>query len=460
MNLEKEHKIDSTVREENESPAILRGYTESLNKANEEVVKTKARLDAINGAIASGQAVVPKHDQRTLSDLEKRHQELTEKLAELDERFTRDYLALQPSLKFIPQQIKKLENEIKKKRNRGKSIVWTEVNQAYQAAQQVVTKIRMQLDAHKKETANFSSLFSRHQQLVQDLEALELISRETRDRLSKIEIKHFDKYPQVDVIDRASVNMQAISPDYNKGALIAFIASLGFAFITVWLRDFLMKDRVKQEQVDLPLSAWFSQNQGYEKIVQQKVENVIEQKSMDRLSHLPVYQKISDGHLQMLLNNADNNTQQLILLLLSGLTLEEIADLSIGEIGLEQSTIQLSGHSPRIILLGTRVKTLLTESVYSGFLWGQKEGVTVEELNALLFCRVVDLGLNDSEGMLSTKLRESYIIYLVEQGIRLSLLEKIVGYQSPLELASYAEFSPLGEGRDIDLIQQVYPLCI
>lgn len=455
----RQNDINSTIREENESPAILKGYTKALNKANEEVVKAKAKLDATNSAIANGQAVVPEHEQRTLVNLEKRHQKLTEQLDQLDEQFTRDYQALKSSSKYIPKQIEKLEKEIKNKKNNGKSIVWTEANQAYYAAQQVVAKIRIQLDNHKKKSVNFSSLFSKHQKLVQDLEALELINRETRDRLAKIESKHFEKYPQVDVIDRASVNMQAISPDYNRGTLIALIASLLIAFITVWLCDFLMKDRaIKQEPNDFPLTAWLDQAQVHQRIAQQKVENVLEQKSQNGLPHLPAYQKISDEHLQILLNNADNSTQQLILLLLSGLTLAEIAELKTEQINLEYSIIQFSEHSARKIPIGKHLEKLLTESVNSGILWGQKEEISVDELNALLYCSVVDLGLHDLDGILAKKLRETYVIYLVEQGIRLALLEKIVGYLSPLELASYAEFSPAGEGCDIELIQQVYPL--
>ncbi|MCK5666050.1 MAG: hypothetical protein KAI17_21320, partial [Thiotrichaceae bacterium] len=119
----KVHDISSIAREENELPATLQSLTQTLNQANEQVVKSKARLDAINMAIANGQAVVPEQEQRSLSHLERRHQELTEKLAEFDKRFTRDYLMMQPSLKFIPEQIAQLEKEIKGKQNRGKSIV-------------------------------------------------------------------------------------------------------------------------------------------------------------------------------------------------------------------------------------------------------------------------------------------------------------------------------------------------
>ena len=72
--------ISSIEREENEALARLKGLNESLNLASEEEVKTKARLDAINKAIARGQAVVPQEDTRTLSLLESRAQELREEL--------------------------------------------------------------------------------------------------------------------------------------------------------------------------------------------------------------------------------------------------------------------------------------------------------------------------------------------------------------------------------------------
>nr|WP_305907293.1 hypothetical protein [Methylomarinum sp. Ch1-1]MDP4520033.1 hypothetical protein [Methylomarinum sp. Ch1-1] len=116
----KAHDISSIAREENESLTKLNGLTQALNNANEEVVKAKARLEAVNQAISNGEAVVPEQEQRSLSNLERRYQELKEKLAEFDKRYTREYLALQPSLKFIPEQIKQLEAEINNKRQVGK----------------------------------------------------------------------------------------------------------------------------------------------------------------------------------------------------------------------------------------------------------------------------------------------------------------------------------------------------
>ena len=50
----------------------------------------------------------------------------------------------QPTLKLIPEQIKKLEAEIKYKRDYGKSVVLTEAENNDAAAQQTVREIHAQ----------------------------------------------------------------------------------------------------------------------------------------------------------------------------------------------------------------------------------------------------------------------------------------------------------------------------
>ncbi|MCK5122407.1 MAG: integrase, partial [Methylococcales bacterium] len=455
----KEHDISSIVREENELPATLRSLTQALNKAKEELVKSKARLDAINIAIAKNQTVVPKQEQRSLSQLEKRHQELTEKLTEFDRRFTRDHFKFRSSLKVIPEQIKQLEREIREKQKTGKSMVWTEASQNYHAAKQVVSEMRQQLDAYKDKATNFSTLFAKHQKLVADLESFELINRETRERLLKIESKQFEKYPQVDVVERAGVNRQAVSPDYNIGALIVLIISLVLAFLMVWFNDFLMRGKENQSTINFPITAWFGNTEAHQGIAQQSATNEIEQHSQNGLAYLQTYQKLAVDEVQVLLKHADNKTQQLILLLLSGVTLNEISGLTIEQINSDGSMIRLEGTSPRDIQVGERLQVLLIKSTQGGFLWGVQDDVFVVDLNAMLYCCEVDAGLIREAGLLAETLRQTYVIYLVEQGIRLALLDKIIGYQSPLELAGYAEYSPSAGGCEIENIQPIYPAC-
>lgn len=454
----KKHDISSTTREENEVLAKLQGLNRAMNDANENMVKAKARLDAVNQAIANGQAVVPEQEQQSLSSLERRYQELKEKLAEFDKRYTREYLALQPSLKFLPEQIRQLEAEIRQKRQEGKQIVWTQANQDYYAARQVVGDIKRQLEIHKKEAADFTTLFAKHQKLIDDLTALEELQRETRDRLVKIESKQYEKYPQVDVVERASVNRQAVSPDYDLGGLIALVAALSFAFFMVWVSEFLTRERSERHQFVFPLQAWFGDIKPRQSLVTQRPHRVIENNGRAELPQMPHYQKLTDEQIKRLLSHADRDTELLVLFLLSGLTVDEIIGLSIDRIDFDRREIAVDSESPRTIPLGGRLLGLLSRTGESQSVWQDRPQLFVDDARAMLYCLSVDSGLDQAEP-LELSLRRTYIIYLVEQGLRLSLLTKIVGRLTPVELAGYGEFSPPGEGVSCEQIEWIHSLC-
>jgi len=457
----KEHDISSITREENELPATLISLTKALNNANERVVISKAKLDAVNQAIAAGRAVVPQRYQTGLTGLEKEYRKLTGKMAEFDKHFTRDYLQYKGSMKYIPERIKELKKQIKLKRRTGKGIVRTEASQEYYAAKQVVEKIRKQLDKHKIKATKFTALFSKHQKMIDDIESMELMTRKIQDRLVKIQSRQYDKYPQVDVVERASLNMQAISPDYKVGIYIVLSVSLFLAFFIVWLREFLLQSPVKDDPsaFDVPEATWFGTMQQNKEINQHKEINFIEQEKPSGLPQTLVFKKISNLDIQLLLKHADKNTQQLILLLLSGLNLEEISDLSIEQVDFELSSIQVLGQPSRTTPIGKVLQEKLNESFQDSTLWGEKGVLSVDEMNAMLYCSAVDIGLDSLQQPLADILRKSYIIYLVEQGVRLTALVDIVGKQTPMELASYAVYSPVGSGCSIDKIQLIYPLC-
>jgi len=457
----KANDISSITREENELPATLISLTKAFNNANEEVLKTKAKLDAINQAIAKGEAVVPKQELTSLTELEREYRGLKEKLAEFDKNFTRDYLQFKGSMKHIPEQIEKLERQIKQKRAIGRGVVWTEVSQNYYAAKQVLDKVRRQLDQHKLKAANFTTLFSEHKKRVEDLEAMELLTRETQDRLLKIESKQFEKYPQVDVVERASINKQAVSPDYNLGLALAVFTSLLLAFFAVWFRGFLMQGQapVEQDSYDLPMAAWLGERDQGKFSVQKTDDRYIKQQTVGELPQLAVNQQLTEAEVQKLLTQGDKNTQLVILLLLSGLAVDEISSLTLEQIKSEFAAIEVLGRSPRTLTVGRGLQERLDESLYRKRLWEQQESLSIEEINAMLYCSAIDIGLSDVEETLADALRNKYIIFLVEQGLRLTALSEVFGFQSAIELAAYASFSPEGEGVDIDQVQLIYPVC-
>jgi len=447
--------ISSTGREENEPLARLNGLNESLNKASEDEVKAEANLDAVKLAIARNQAVVPDQEQGSLQDLEKRLQELREKLAEFDKRFTRDYLDKQPTLKIIPEQIKKLEAEIKDKREYGEKIVLTEAENNFAAAQQTVKEIRAQLDEHKKQAAAFTSKFTEHEALKTDLEGLEKLYRETQERLVQIETSQKEKYPQVAVINRAYRSTIPVRPDYSRDALIALIGSLFAGLFTVWIFDYLTRKQEQPSPITLSGIHMYNPAVANGLTYQQTAAQPIEQRQTNALAG-PLYRELSVHQLRILLDASNLKSKQVIGLLLSGLTLDEAASLKTDQIDLENATITITGSVPRTLTINRALKALFAQSGDRP-VWDANKLASADDLGAALLCSAVGSGLPNSGEITAETIRHSYIAYLVRQGLRLSDLEQITGYLEPSVISSYSSYSPPQQGCGIDNIELLHP---
>lgn len=457
----KHNDIISTGREENEALARLKGLNDSLNTASEAEVKAKARLDSIKKSIARGQAVVPKEDTRTLSVLEQRAQELREELEELDRHYTREFMALSPSLKVIPDKLAALEAEILRMRQGGQTLVLHEAEQEYAAARQTTQSIQAQLDLHRQKAAEFTARFTEHDALKTDLEGLEQLLRETQERLVQIETRHTGKYPYVDVIERAFLPHHPIRPDYQTDAIIAVLASLLLGLSVVWIFEFLT--RKEQEKLAIHLSGIHLHNK--ENLPHHPLDtlpdNLPSQSSLPRKPPLqaleqPQIEELTREQISELFQNANVREKQLLALLLNGLTLGEIASLQPSDIDLEQEFLSVHGFSPRKVPMHPVLKILYGEH---GHCLTDPVGhpLNEEELEALLTCLQVDAGLPVSDTISAQTLRQTYILYLVRQGIRLAELERIVGYISPAELSNYGLYSPAGAKYPIESIDLLYP---
>ncbi|MDD5112661.1 MAG: integrase [Methylobacter sp.] len=449
--------ISSTGRDENEPLAQLNGINNSYNQASEDEIKAKAALDAIKLAISRGQAVVPDQDQGSLESLERRLQELQEKLAEFDKRFTRDYLNKQPALKVIPEQIKKLEAEVKHKRDYGKKIVLTESENNYVAAQQTLIAVRAKLAEHKKLAAAFTSKFSEHDALKTDLEGLEKLYRETQERLVQIETSQKEKYPQVTVINRAYESSEPISPNYSLDALIAVSGSLLLALFAVWIFEYLT--RKPEPQAAITLSGIHMYNPSTDLLSHQQTASKHIEKNRNYSLSSPLIRELSSHQLRILLNASNLKGKQLIGLLLSGLTFDEAVTLKAGQIDLENALITVGDPSPRTLGIGNALKTLLEQSDGHSA-WDGDNPLSVDDLNAALICAAVDSGLPNPDEITAEAIRHSYIAYLVRQGLKLGDLEQITGYLEPTVIASYSSYSPPQQGRGIEEIELLHPALI
>ncbi|MDF0678639.1 MAG: integrase, partial [Nitrosomonas sp.] len=81
-----------------------------------------------------------------------------------------------------------------------------------------------------------------------------------------------------------------------------------------------------------------------------------------------------------------------------------------------------------------------------------------EELEALLTCLQIDADLSADNQVSAEILRQTYILYLVRQGIRLGDLESVTGYISPTELSGYGTYAPAGTRYPVESVNLFYPI--
>lgn len=458
-NFRKINNIYSTGREENEPLARLKGLNDSLNKANDEEVKAKAQLDAIQSAIAGGQSVVPDQEQGSVQDLQKRLHELQEKMADFDKKFTRNYMDKLPALKLIPAQIKQLEAEIQAKRDQGQDLAVTEANNHYAAAQQAAKAIRAQLAEHKKQAAAFTTKFAEHDALKTDVEGLEKLYRETQERLVRIETSQKEKYPQATVISRAYLSMLPVRPYYDRDAVITVIGSLVLGLFAVWISDYLTRKPEEEQQPapSITLSGLHLYNPNMADVLeyQQTAARPLAQKPNNMLAG-PLHRELSSQQLRTLLGASNLKGKQLISLLLSGLTLDEAAALKAGHINLDRATISIAVPEPRTLVINRRLNALFAQS--GGHpVWDADKPTIAADLAAVLLCAAVDSGLPYPAEITAGAIRHSYIAYLVRQGLRLSDLEQITGYLEPSAISTYTAYSPPREGLGINEVELLHP---
>ena len=448
---------------ENQSLARFKGLNKSLNDSNEDAIKSKARLDAVNKAIAEGKMVVPDEDKRGMRVLELRLQELKEQLAEFDRKYTRNYLALHPHLNILPGQIKALEKEIQNKRYYGQSIVLTEAEQNYEAAQQSLIEISKQLEEHKRKATEFSSRFAEHESLLNDLEGFELLQRNTQERLVQIEAKQAEKFPQVKVIERAFLPLEPISPDYTRDAMIAVISSIFLGLIVIWLIEFLTKKENPQASISISsINMYNDTTPGLINNLQQTLDPLTQDISQS-LQHDNNYslehntlKELTIDTLNALLDASDIKAKQLVSLLLSGLNLEEISQIEKESFDFSKELLNIAGSKQRTISLNPALKSLF-EHVDPCPAWKKSQMVSVDTLEAILVYASADAGFTNSQEISAELISNSYILYLVKQGLRLSELEQIVGYIDPAELSKFTPYSPAKKGLPVTDINLLHP---
>jgi len=448
-NFRTEHNILSIGRDENQVSARLNSLTSALNTAETDEINAKATLSAIKKAIGRGQPVVPESDKRGLANLQKRAQELSEQLDELDRRYTKQYIALQPNLNVIPQQLKKLRNEIRKYKVNGSNIVLSDAEQEYARAHQAAISLSHELNNYKQTATNFTRHFAEHEAMVEDLTQMELSLREIQQRLTQIDVLQREKYPQFDIIEPAFKPNASIRPNYLQNSGIVLALSLLLGLLTIWLYEFLKHDNPPEK----PAMASWSRitNNDPNLNLQSNIPPFIENTHPDQTQSLAytVPRQLSLDEVEQLLNASSSKGQLVLSALLQGLTVNEVTQLKQLSFNDDRTTMTTSSNPIRTLPLSDKLSTLISNNA--------EIEISEAEVTSLVSSTSYDAELNSPETITTDSIRQTYIIFLLQQGIKLADLEKIIG---PLPTHTINEFTSTAKNikrNSLKNIQLIFP---
>jgi succinoglycan biosynthesis transport protein ExoP len=460
----KEYDIVSMERNENRMLKRLSGLTDSLNKSNEEEVAARARLGAIKEAIAAGQPVANEHGKDSLTSLDQRLVEIQEQLKQLELEFTPHYMAIDPQIKGLVRKRDLLLQEIQQKQTAGQQLALAQAEQDLATAHRSVQSLQAQLDEQKQQVMEFTTRFAEHEALQEELLQLETVYREVQNQQLQHQVNHRRQYPQISIKEPAFMPEKPVYPYYLRDSGISVAASVLLGLLVLLLYDFLNRSgRMPGVQ---QLSPVFVNTPGVPVIQEVRGEQLLAAQKTPALAYQR-NRELSVSEVSTLLKAADSRSRLLITLLLSGLSLEEVSAMQVGDLDLSVSELTVTGRYERILAITPAIAAVLSaclpgETPADTPVFADSDGGTlgVEDLAALLACAAHDAGLVNPTEVTPEVLRHTYLAYLARQGMRLSDLEKIAGRMPPTVLAAYAIFSPPGSGMSLDSVERDYPALV
>jgi len=457
----KDYDIVSMERNENRMLKQLSGLTDSLNKTNEEEIAARARLGAIKTAIAAGRPVVSEHGKDSLTNLDQRLVEIQEQLKELELEFTPHYMTIDPKIKGLVRKRDLLEKEIQKKRSAGQQLVLAEAEQNLATAHQSVLSLQAQLDEQKQQVLEFTTRFAEHEALQEELLQLETVYREVQNRQLQNQVDHKRQYPQIEVKEPAFLPERPVYPDYLRDSGISVAASVLLGLLVLGLYDFL--NRPGRQSGSPQLTPVFVNAPGAPALEQVKDAQLPGAQIAPALAH-QINRELSVSEVLTLFKAADPKSRLFITLLFSGLSVEEVSTVQMGDIDLPASELSVRGRHERMLAISPAIAAVISECIPEDlpadspvFPDSNGDALGAGDLEALLTCAAHDAGLVNPTEVTPQALCHTYIAYLVRQGVRLSDLESITGYMPPTVLAAYATFSPPGSGMPLDSVERDYP---
>jgi polysaccharide biosynthesis transport protein len=453
--------IVSAERDENQLLSAAKGLATALNEAKGKLAAAEGQLRAVRNGAAAGQALVGAKDNPTIANLEQRASQLREQLHDLQQRFTPQYLDLDPSIKAARARLDNLEQQIRAERAASARAVIAEAEGKVIGARETVDQLQEQINDNKRAVQTFIARFGEYKAMQEDLTHLEQLHRAAADRLAKLEASESEAAPRVEILEAASVPQLPWRPLYARDAGISLGAAMALGFFGVWLVEFF--SRPPPQSAGIEPQQWWPVAVG-RGAAAASPPALLTAEAARLPAPNPLPRELTDAEIAALLRAANDDGRLVVTGLLSGLSGEEIVALDWDQIDLNARAIRVSGESPRTLTLNEPLLQLITarrelQSQTEGTVLRSPSGgrLPVEDARSLAMYAAYDAGIDGADEVTPRTLRHTYLVYLLRQGIRFGDIGRIVGRLPQEELATYTQFAPAQPRLPLEQIDVVLP---
>jgi polysaccharide biosynthesis transport protein len=438
--------IVSAERDENQPLSAAKGLAAAFNEAKGKLAAAEGQLRAVRNAAASGgQGLVAARDNPTVADLERRASQLREELHDLQQRFTPQYMDLDPAVKSTRARLDNLEQQIRTERAAGQRAAVAEAEGKVTAAREAVEQLQQQINENKSAVQTFMTRFGEYKAMQEDLTHLEQLHRSAADRLAKLEASDSEVAPQVEILETATEPQLPWRPLYARDAGISLGAAVALGFLAIWLVEFF--SRPEPETAVAERQPWWPIAIG--RGITAASTPLLAAETARLPAPDPPPRELTDAEVAALLRAANDDGRLLITGLLTGLSAEEIVALDWDQIDLDAGTIRVGGDSARTLPLNDALRNLIaarraSQPEAAGTLLRSPSGgpLPLDDVRSLVMYAAYDAGLDGPDEVTPRALRHTYLVYLLRQGIRFADIGRIVGRLPPQELAAYMRYAP------------------
>lgn len=462
-----EHDIVSGEREENPGISTLKGLNSSLSKARERLVEAQAGRKAIDAAIDKGETVVPAEKEAELASLRREVNRLRGRLSQLELRYTREYIALHPNYRDLPEQLARAEAELRRAIERGRIAMRDQARRAVATAEETVAVLEAKLIDQQGRARIFTQRAEELAALEAQLARLEGLYADNRERLASIQIQNLARFPPIQVIERAPLPNRPIHPDYHRDLLIALAAALVVALFATWLVDylngrarplglFLVGQRDSTEPQPPPLDL-----QASEKTLGPPVKpsRQIAARDAEQPSEgaEPLPRELTVDEIAALLAQTDPVLTGCCALLLSGVAPGELTILGPSGLDRVRRVLSVPGDWSRDIAVPASTWDILEPLLDA--MAKHTPCSSLQHLDDQLCAAAMAAGLAEPDRVTVLAIWHTYVVYLVRQGIAFGPLQERVGGIPPDIQIALQAYSP----RRLDMAGQgeidwVYPV--